>query len=132
MRTIIVFFIITVNLFSIEIDFDKNLSLDNRLKNTFIQYWEKRAKKRFDQTYRYEAPFLRYLYTKDWYIKYFLNAPKIKKIVVKSIDCNIDQSICKIKMLIKVKKYFHLYTDRWINVDKIWYHRFNDKPLPLL
>jgi hypothetical protein len=127
MKKLLILFV-AVFAFSIEINFAGGVLMKSDLKNRFVEYWSYRAKKRFYKTYGFEMPYLRYLYSQDWYEDYFSTAPRIKKISIKKIDCKND--ICKIGIILYFGKNYSYYTDKWVKVDNIWYHRFNDRPLP--
>jgi hypothetical protein len=114
--------------FALEINFANGVLMQSDLKSRFIKYWQNRANKYFFKTYDLEMPYLRYLYSKEWYEDYFSLAPRIKKISIKKIDCK--DNICYIHMLLKINKNNVYYKDKWVKVDGIWYHRFNDNPLP--
>jgi len=114
--------------FAFQINFN-NLSMDKNLKNNFSKYWTYRAKRSFSDTYKYELPYLQYIHTKEWYEDFFMSAPRIKKIAVTKIDCK--DNICYIPMLLKIGKAKVYFKDKWIKVDKNWYHKFNDNPLPM-
>jgi len=115
-------------LFALEINFSSGVLMQSNLKKRFVEYWNNRAHKQFYKTYDLELPYLKYLYSKDWYEDYFSNAPRIKKISIKRVNCK--DNICKIGMVLKIYKNSVYYTDKWIKVDNVWYHRFNDNALP--
>jgi len=120
--------LISVFAFSFEINFH-NVSIDNSLKTKFTKYWTYRANREFSKTYKYELPYLQYIHSKEWYEDFFMLAPRIKKIDIKNIKCK--NNICFIGMILKIGKNKTYFRDKWIKVDKIYYHRFNDNPLPM-
>jgi hypothetical protein len=108
-------------------------SVPAELKKRITEYWEARRKRDFEHIYRYELPYLQYLHSKSWYLNFFKNAPKFKKIEVKKVK-SCDENVCVLGLLLyksnDLKSPIFLY-DKWIKVGKIWYHKFNDKPLPV-
>ena len=131
MRKFVLPFLLILSLFGTEITFDKNLNIESSLKQKFQTYWELRGKKRFYKTYNMEIPYLNYLHNQDWYEDYFANAPRIKKIVVKKIECKNEK--CNISMIFYPQYNPNDYSfikDIWVKVNNNWYHRYNDNPLP--
>jgi hypothetical protein len=124
----ILILLIAIFAFSFEVNFANGVLMKSDLKNKFIQYWSLRAEKKFDKTYKFEMPYLRYLYSKDWYEDFFSTAPKIRKISIKKIDCK--NNICRIGIVLYTKRNYIYIFDKWIKVDNVWYHRFNDRLLP--
>lgn len=114
--------------FSLEINFANGVLMQSDLKNRFVDYWNYRAHKEFDKTYNYEMPYLKYLHSKEEYEDYFEDAPRIKKIIVKNINCK--NNICYISLLLKIYHNYVFFKDKWVKVDNIWYHRYNDMLLP--
>jgi len=126
MKKLLIFFAIFA--FSLEINFSNGVLMKSNLKNRFIYYWSARANRDFKDAYKYEMPYLQYIHSLEWYEDFFITAPRIKKIKIKKIDCK--GNICYVSMLLKIGKNYIFYKDKWIKVDKIWYHRFRDKALP--
>ncbi len=128
MKKLIIFF--ATFLFSAQITFNNSLLIPSSLKEKFISYWQARANKEFYKTFNYEMPYLRYLYSKDWYEDFFSSSPRFKSIYVKNFECK--GNICFFTLLLKPKysKDTIFYKDKWVKVDNTYYHRFNDLLLP--
>lgn len=124
----LLFLVIAVFSFALEINFANGVLMKSDLRNRFVDYWSYRANKEFYKTYNFELPYLKYLYSKDSYEDYFNNAPRIKKITVKRIICK--ENVCFVDLLLHIYKNNVYYKDEWVNVDNVWYHRFNDRGLP--
>jgi len=130
MKKIFLFFIFFIFSFSFEIDYSNNTLIKSSLKNRFETYWLYRANRKFNLCYSYEMPYLRYLYSKNWYLNYFFYSRKIKRIKVLKINCK-NKNICYISMLLYYgSKNPVFFKDKWVKVDGVWYHRFYDRVLP--
>ena len=114
--------------FSLEINFANGVLMKSDLKERFVNYWNYRAHKEFSKAYNFEMPYLRYIHSKEEYEDFFANAPRIKKISVKRIDCK--DNFCIIGMDISIYKKTFYKIDKWIKVDNTWYHRYDDRVLP--
>ncbi len=113
---------------------DKNVAMKSKLKERVVQYWENRSKKQFSKTYSYELPYQTYVHSKRWYENFFQNAPRFTKVVIKKIQC--DQHVCTIGLLLFPEDMSGSYDtvflyDKWIVIDGVWYHKFNDVSLPI-
>ena len=131
-RVALLFLLLFQTINAAEVIFRKDVDLPEPLKKRVAEYWEKRGGKLFEETYSYELPYLQYLHTPFWYEKFFQNAPKFSKIEVKKVtECN--EKRCVIGLLLRFKfspnSTTFLY-DKWINLDGVWYHKYNDNPLP--
>jgi len=126
MKKLLIF--LAVFAFSLEINFSSGVLMRSDLKDRFVSYWADRANRDFKDAYKYEMPYLKYIHSLEWYEDFFITAPRIKKIKVKRIDCK--DNICYVSMLLKIGKNYIFYRDKWVKVDKIWYHRFRDNALP--
>ena len=114
--------------FSLEINFANGVLMKSDLKKRFVNYWNYRAHKEFSKAYNFEMPYLRYIHPKEEYEDFFANAPRIKKISVKKIECK--GNVCYVGMVLKIYKNEVFYKDKWIKVDNTWYHRYRDRALP--
>ena len=132
MKKIILFFLIALIVNAAEISFEKNLKIPKLLEKRVTSYWKYRADKLFEKTYSYELPYLNYLHTELWYEKFFQNSSKFSKIRVKKVG-KCDKTSCILGILL-IPKFspddpIFIY-DKWIKIDKIWYHKYDDSPLP--
>ncbi len=129
---IVIIFLASSLYASVVIKIDNGVKLKKALKNRVETYWKARAKKDFETSYKFELPYLNYIHSEDWYEIFFQNASKFSKIELKKIkSCN--KSICIIGLLLRYRfnpdNFIFLY-DKWIKVDGIWYHKYDDNPLP--
>lgn len=124
----LIFLIIAVFSFGLEINFASGILMKSSLKNRFVNYWNYRAHKEFYKTYKFELPYLKYIHPKEEYEDFFNDAPRIKKVMVKHLECK--DNICYVGMVLKIGREYVYYKDKWIKVDNIWYHRFKDSALP--
>lgn len=124
----LLFLILAVFSFALEINFANGVLMPSNLKNRFISYWSFRANKEFYKTYKFELPYLKYIHPKEEYEDFFADAPRIKRISIKNISCK--NNICYIGMVLSIYKNKVYYKDKWIKVDNVWYHRFKDSALP--
>jgi len=132
-RIFIALFILNLSLNAVEVTVEKDIQeLPEDLKKQVVSYWKKRAKKDFEETYAYELPYLQYLHTPLWYEKFFQDAPKFSKIIVKKVEkINKNKSIIGLLLYPKYspKSFVFLY-DTWVKVDGQWYHKYSDRALP--
>ncbi len=129
-RLTLVLLLLASSLFAAEFDFKTDI-IDASLKSSFKTYWNYRADKKFYKTYSYELPYLDYLHSQDWYEDFFAKSMRLKKIVIKKVQCKDEK--CKIAFVFYTKsmpKDGHYFTDEWVNLDNKWYHSYNDNPLP--
>ena len=126
-------FIFTQIIWATNVKFDKEVSIDSSLKKEITKYWTDRGEEEFKKTYSQELPYLQYIHSKDWYRRFFKNAPDISVIKIKNIKNSNDNSyIFGILLYFKYnpKSPTFLY-DKWLKIDNKWYHKYNDNPLPI-
>lgn len=114
-----------------KVDVNSSLKIDKELKQKVSFYWKNKGERRYSDIYNLELPYLNFIHTKDWYEDYFNGAPKYSKVEVYDV-----KSVSKEIVEFKLKIYFPNQKepvwlgDRWIKVNKSWYHKYNDSPLP--
>ena len=111
--------------------FHSDVKIPKTLEKTLKQYWQYRCDKHFDKSYSYELPYLDFLHTKKWYENFFANQREFKKIEVKKVAKKRDDVVIMGILLYPSKGHDPIFLyDKWIKLDKKWYHKYDDRPLP--
>ena len=114
---------------------DANLSIrDNRFKeleDRHLDYWEAMSLADYDESYRFELPYLNFLKTNEWYREFRSGSREKYKIVIKGIESDSeDDNIAFVKTHIILKHTDYTFKDRWLYVNGTWYHSYSPSLLP--
>ena len=112
-------------------EFKSDVKLPKNLAETMHEYWGYRCDKTFGKSYPHELPYLDFLHTRKWYEDFFANQRKFKKIEIKKVAKKSDDVVIVGILLYPSKGHDPIFLyDKWIKLDKKWYHKYDDRPLP--
>jgi len=112
--------------------FDKNISNADQYKSLIIRsrdYWEFFSQKNFDESYKFELPYQNYKHDLQWYKSFHAQNRKNYKITLIKI-LSLGDDIIELHLRFNQKDKSYVFTDKWIEVNKQWYHKYNDSLIP--
>jgi hypothetical protein len=111
---------------------DDNVTLQTeeqeKLAETFLEYWDAFSKKDFDKSYQYEMQYMQYLHSLPWYKEFFEGNRKNYSVSFTQVSVHDEKAMIKIKM--QFEKSTVVREDIWYKVSDEWRHIFRDSILP--
>lgn len=107
------------------IDLSKK-DLPKGLEKRVSLYWSYRAESNLNNSWKLEAPHIRYKLPLQEYQQYFRSFKKIVKIDIVRYQQIDDLTILDAKFFKDDKKDYY-QNDYWVNLDGEWYHTLKDK-----
>lgn len=116
---------------------DKNATIESGIENftdlkkRYFKYWDLRSAAEYTQSYAYELPYLNLLKSQEWYEEFHMydNKNYTTTMLYAKRDKN-DGDIVHIRNNFKGKYIDTNVTEKWININGIWYHSYSQSLLP--
>lgn len=94
-----------------------------------LEYWNLHSQKKFEQSYQFEMPYQRYIYSLEQYQNF--NAPNYKEytIIIEKISIHGSEATLNLKYRLDKRRFS--FKDKWIKIKDKWYHQMKTKKLPV-
>lgn len=99
------------------------------LAKRFIEYWDARIKGDTARSWKYELPYMQYIFPYESY-KSMARGYYGKKVVLMRIEPQNDNEAIVIRKVYIAPDHFLIKKDKWLYIKDNWYHKFYQAILP--
>jgi len=113
------------------VSLENNTSKIKELSKRHRSYWEKRVSGKWEESYKFELPYQRFIHSFEWYKDFYRGDDKNHSVIqTKIIMKNPSYAIVETRH-IKEKNVYYSY-DKWFYIDGKWFHKMKTTYLPII